>query len=334
MQSASLFQFGSGGGGPLYDGHKVLVRDIKFKEHSFQSKDRDTGVVTQTYEPGCMLALDLQILDPNDPADEKQVYTEQFLSVGNLPKKRLEELGWKVDPKRVGGLGGYQPSEDNETAAVEGPFIVMDGKQDIWNQADYAIFMHSVMEAGLKEHLDRLAAQGISCLKGSIFDLAAHAKPKSKNAKPDAKERLVPVVTGVDRWGWEEASEAPAEAAPAPAAKKPAAKKAAAPAAAPAPAPAAAAPAAAPAAPTGGVTWDDATPEEQTKIMEAVAVLLESGPIKTAMLGTKLFAAFSKEGAARTRLVQIGVSPTTLTAGAEAGLWVYSGDTVSPMTAQ
>ena len=115
--SASLHKFGTGGGGLIGDGHRLLLRRCIFKEHSFESKDRDTGVVTKTYEPGCMLEVDMQVLDPIDPSDPKQSFVMQYYNVGNLPSKRVQQLGWQVDPKRPGGLGGYSPSTDNENPA-------------------------------------------------------------------------------------------------------------------------------------------------------------------------------------------------------------------------
>ena len=340
--SASLHKFGTGGGGLIGDGHRLLLRRCIFKEHSFESKDRDTGVVTKTYEPGCMLEVDMQVLDPIDPSDPKQSFVMQYYNVGNLPSKRVQQLGWQVDPKRPGGLGGYSPSTDNENPAVEGPFVVMDGKTDIWEQADFSLFQASLLNLGLNEHLDRLDAQGMSCLDGTIIVGRAQVKEKGKNAKPDAKERQVLVAESVERWGWE-VGDAPAAAAPAQpavaqkpkAAAKPRAAAAPAPASAPAPAPAAAPAPSTPLAAGGILTFASASEEIQGRTMELLGELIAAkGTIVKKDVGKELFRITGKEGPARTGILQVANDPETAEAGAAMGLWGWdaSSETFSAAT--
>lgn len=236
MQGANLLEFGSGGGF-IGDGKDVIFQDVKFAEHSFEKKDKASGAVLETYEPGCMLVTKFEIEDPDD---DNSRFGDQILPVGNLPGSRLDELGFNWRRDRPGGAAGYRPSADNENPAEEGGFLVLDGAKDIWAKSAYAQFMDEIIGlakgAGVVEKLANLiASEGVSGLAGLRCKLGMKALPKSKAkaADPTSKDKHILVPTEINAWPWEAKKSAGKGTAAKPAAAK-AAPKAAAKASAPA----------------------------------------------------------------------------------------------------
>jgi hypothetical protein len=312
MQSANLLEFGTGGGGFIGQDKDVVINNVKFAEYSFQSKDRNTGTVTQTYEPSCVLQFDIEVLEPED---DDHRYVTQYLPVGSLPVSRLQELGWDVDmTKRKGGPGGYLPSADNENPSPEGPFVILEQKRDIWNQSDYAMFMTELINLGLSQFGDRISAQGVAALNGTKLHLVSKAKPK-KNATD--KDRTLLVASEVLSWGWEQQAAAPAKSA---------AKKAA------APKNTAAKPAPAAEAPAAEEQTDDAVDVVETRAIEVIQTIIAAGPVEHKALGAKAFALTSKDGSNRTPIMQRAVNKEFL-ASMSGMLWNWDAatDTVSPL---
>jgi hypothetical protein len=309
MQSANLLEFGSGGGGFIGQDKDVIATNFKFAEYSFTSKDRATGAITQTYEPSCVLQFDIEVVDAEDDAHRNAT---QYMPVGSLPEARLTELGWPIDKsKRKGGPGGYLPSQDNENPSTEGPFVILEGKTDIWNQCDYALFMTELINLGLGQFADRIAAQGVAALDGTRMHLVSKAKPKGKNAKADAQERTILVPSEIQSWGW--------DAGKATAATKPAAAKSAAKGATKAAATTTAAPAA-DAAPAG----DDI----DTQVIDIVqsVIAASGGELEHKNLAAKVFGSTASAGPNRTKLVQRAADANFI-ASLNGAFWLYDAAT-------
>lgn len=307
MQTANLLEFGTGGGGLYGQDRDVILNNFRFAEHGFAKLGPDKVTVIEQYAPQTMLGIDVSVLDRTD--DEPEMMT-QWYPVGSLPAARLIELGFadKVNPKNP---GGYLPSADGETAAVEGPFVILDQKTDIWVNSAYAQLMEEFKQLGIAEGADSIAAYGIAALNGTKVHLGSKALPKG--AKQEAEEKLTQQVKAartilvpvqILSFPWQQAPAATSAAAPV-AAKPKAAPKAKAPAA---PAPVAAAPTA-PAAPTGTADVKAAIKagEQDDKITEYVVQALRGATDKTltkALLPSKLIGLMNKEGALRPDLMQ------------------------------
>ena len=290
--SANLLEFGSGGGGILGNDKNVTLLKVRVVEHAFERHDKLTKEVTETFEPGCMSRWDFEIEDPDDDA---QKFFSQFCPIGNLPLSRLAELGIPGVPTRIGGPGGYRPSLDNENPSSEGPFVILEGKTDIWEGCQHAVMITELANLGAAEFAEKINAEGYAAFDGTRMLLGTKVMPKSRKAAadPTSRDKIILVPVKINSWPWE-AKQAQAAT---PASAKPAAAKVKKSAAAPAPV-AQAAPVAVAEAPSNG-----AGDARMIEIFRQV-IAAEGGVIKRKDFPSRVFAAAVKEGPNRIKYTQ------------------------------
>lgn len=315
LASASLRSkdFGKGGGGGLLGiGHNCRLTGFQVVEHHLEKIDKTTKAVTERFPTNCFLKYTINVLDP---LEEGQPATgEQFAQFGRLPLARMQQLGEPGDPKFP---GGYVPSMDNEHPAPAGPFILLDGVQDIWEGAEAAMFLKSIEDlagaSGVDEqYLSRIDKMGVASLDGIEVLLNTKTKPKGKKAAadPNSKDRSVIVVEKVNRWPWEAGAGASASV--------PVAAAASAPTAAPTAAvqqPTAAPTAAQPAAASGDADLDALAIDRIKKVVSAAG-----GTLPKSELLTKLFASVGDlQAASKMGVMQRANKPDWIAQAAAAG---------------
>lgn len=314
MQTISLFDFGSGGGGIYGDSRDATLNNWRFIEHGFTKLSRDRSTVEKEYPPSCMLAVDIYADRTDEDSDDYPESATQYWPVGQLPLSRLIELGWasKLAPAdmqwRQKDPGGYRPSADGENGAESGGFVVADGKTEIRPGAPYSQLFGELKALlgntpGGEQFRDRGQALGVAAFNGMRAHLSIKALPKSNRVldlerltgqQEQAKTIIVPVSILTLPWMGEPGQ-------PAAAATKPAAKRAAKPAVA------------GPATPTAVFAPDSAMSDadiEAGKADDLVAgyvqqVIIDAGgKIKRELMPSKLIAITAKEGSRRTPIMR------------------------------
>lgn len=307
--SLNAKNFGAGGGGSL-TGVKRNCRLTGFQimEHALTRTDKKTGAVTERFPTNTFLKYDIHVLDPVDPGELSE--GTQYAQFGNLPTWRVSELGEPPDPQRnLKFTGGYLPSLDNEKPAVAGPFLILDGVNDVYQFADAAMFLNSLQElagvAGFEDqYVERLDKMGVASLDGIEVLLDTKVKPKGKKAAadPNSKTKDVIVPVRVNKWPWESGVQTTSTPAEAVNASKPVA-------ATPLPLaqPTPATPAPATAAATAASTDADALTIDRIKRV----VIAAGGSMPRKELMTKLFGSLGDLQAAQKMLVMQRVNEAT-----------------------
>jgi hypothetical protein len=308
----------------------VIFKDLGFVQHAFSKKDKD-GNVTETFKPGCMFAIDLEV-EPADLADEP---CGQNICAG-CPEHRTDRQYYPAgDIPGMGnfGPGGLWPSADNENPdkTPEGtlqPFVVGDGKAGIGPNQPYMVaIVNQLKNLGLGEHSDRLYAQGMHALRGLRVHMGVIVLPQGKKAieeKREAKTTLGPVA--VNAWPWDAAAVAASggAAVATTAAKPKAAKKAAATTAAPAgtATPAEQAQAAAPTATAAApAPANDEASERAVAIVLDILNAVEGNKMPASQLPAKVHVASAKEPQ-RMAIVKLANDAGWRKAQADAGQWI------------